>query len=83
VPLEWSEPRPPTKDVCSYNHVVAQTPIGNITIEWKSWKDYPGYGASMPWDDEYVHGNSLDEAKHEVQAAWDKMIPKLSVLCST
>lgn len=76
MPLKWSDPSPPNDD-CGYDHVVAPTPIGEISIEWKSWKDYPGYGASMPWD-EYVNGNSLDEAKKNVQSAWDKMVSTLA-----
>jgi hypothetical protein len=39
-PLEWSEPAPPTKGVCFYDHCRAVTPFGVYSIEWKSWKDY-------------------------------------------
>lgn len=38
--LEWSDPTPPTKGVCSYDHCRAKTPFGTYLIEWKSWKDY-------------------------------------------
>lgn len=80
MPLEWSEPRPPTKDVCSYDHVVASTPLGDIRLEWKSWKDTSPCG-DMPWG-EFVIGWNLEDAKQNAQAAWDKMIPTLTVLCS-
>lgn len=81
MPLEWSEPRPPIKDVCHYDHVVASTPLGEIRLEWKSWKDYDAPSGHMPWD-EYVWGVTLDEAKQSAQVAWDAMLPKLVPFCS-
>lgn len=81
MPLEWSEPRPPTKDVCSYDHVVAKTPIGEIRLEWKSWKATDSPCGEMPWG-EFVIGSSLTEAKLEAQAAWDRMVPRLLPLCT-
>ena len=81
MPLEWSEPRPPTKGVSHYDHVVAETPLGDITLEWKSWKDDDAPCGQMPWD-EFVSGMDLNEAKQKVQAAWDKMITTLTALCS-
>lgn len=81
MPLEWSEPKPPTKDVCSYDHIIAATPLGEIRIEWKSWKSYDSPSCEMPWG-EYVTGACLSEAKLEAQAAWDRMIPKLLPLCT-
>lgn len=83
MPLDWSEPRPPTEGVCSYNHVVASTPLGDISLEWKGWKEWgEGPSGEMPWG-EFIIGNDLAEAKQNAQAAWDKMIPKLSALCSS
>lgn len=81
MPLEWSAPRPPTKDVCSYDHVVATTPLGDVRLEWKSWKDYDPPCGEMPWG-EFVIGHNLADAKEVAQAAWDKMIPRLAALCS-
>jgi hypothetical protein len=37
--LVWSAPSPPN-DKCSYDHIVAQSPIGTFSIEWKSWKSF-------------------------------------------
>ena len=82
MPLEWSEPRPPTKDVCSYDHIVAVTPLGEIRLEWKSWKQYDAPCGEMPWG-EFIIGSSVDDAKQLAQAAWDKMIPTLGALCSS
>jgi hypothetical protein len=82
MPLQWSEPRPPTKDVCSYDHVVAETPLGEIRLEWKGWKDHGDSPCGeMPWG-EFIVAHDLNDAKAAVQAAWDKMIPTLAALCS-
>lgn len=42
ITLEWSEPSPPTEDR-PYDHVTAGCPLGEYHIEWKSWKDSPGF----------------------------------------
>lgn len=80
MPLQWSEVREPNND-CSYDHVVAETPLGSISIEWKSWKDYPGYTSSLPWG-AFVTANSLDEAKRLVQSAWDEIAKQVVALSS-
>jgi hypothetical protein len=80
VALTWSVAMPPDKD-CRYDHVVAETPLCKIVLEWKSWKDYDSPCAHMPWG-EFVIGTDLDDAKQKVQAAWDKMVPTLDALCS-
>lgn len=41
--MKWTEPTKATKGVSSYDHVIAETPIGRMIIEWKSWKDQPSY----------------------------------------
>ena len=81
MPLEWSEPRPPSKDVSSYDHVVSHTPLGDIILEWKSWKKYSSPSGMMPWD-EHVVGHDLDDAKLAAQVAWDRMGPLLIALCT-
>lgn len=81
MPLEWSEPRPPTKGVSYYDHVTASTPLGDIQLEWKGWKDYDSPCGEMPWG-ELIIGTDLDDAKKSVQTAWDKMIPTLTKFCS-
>lgn len=79
--LKWSLAAPPTKGISHYDHIIAETPLGNITLEWKGWKDYDSPCAEMPWG-EFIVGTDLDDAKQKVQAAWDKMIPTLDALCS-
>lgn len=81
MPLEWSEPRPPAADVSHYDHVVAHTPLGEVRLEWKSWKKWDSPCGEMPWG-EFVIGLTLDEAKAEAQAAWDRMMPKLIELAT-
>jgi hypothetical protein len=78
--LQWSEPAPGKEGVSHYDHVIAETPLGQIKLEWKSWKEHDSPGGMMPWD-EWVVGNTLDEAKADAQRAWDVMIPKLLALC--
>ena len=57
----WTDETPPNAD-SSYNHCSCETPIGLAVIEWKSWKDYPGY--TLEIGGEFVECfNSLDEAK--------------------
>lgn len=64
--IHWSEPARPN-DRCSYDHVVAQTPIGTAQIEWKGWKDYPGFVAYVA--EEFLSASdTLDEAKDAVLA---------------
>lgn len=86
--LTWSEPMPPSED-CPYDHVVAETPLGRIHIEWKSWKDYDGYVSTMPWGEcrrevelTVIVEDTLDDAKAAVQAAWDAMATRILVLAA-
>lgn len=69
MPLEWSEERSPNAE-SSYTHVVAETPLGKIVIEWKGWKEFDLPDAILPWG-EHVCGSDLDDTKALVQAAWD------------
>ena len=41
--MKWSEENKPNQDVSYYNHVIAETPIGKLMIEWKGWKENPSY----------------------------------------
>ncbi len=79
--LKWSDPSPGKEGVSHYDHVIAETPLGEIKLEWKSWKEYDEPCGSMPWG-EWIVGFTLEEAKSKAQAAWDAMIPKLTVLMS-
>lgn len=80
MPLTWSDPAKPNDD-SSYDHVIAETPLGRITLEWKSWKEYDSTCGHMPWG-EFVCEPTVEDAKQSAQAAWDKMIPVLAEFCS-
>ncbi len=60
--FNWSLPKPPTRDISFYDHVTVETPLGELKIEWKSWKSDPSY-------DIMLHGDwigveyDLDDAK--------------------
>lgn len=41
--LEWSEQRSPNAKGIRYNHVIAESPLGLFSVEWKGWKDHPNY----------------------------------------
>lgn len=71
MPLTWSEVREANED-CSYTHVVAETPLGRLVIEWKGWKDHDPPTCILPWG-EFIIGMSLSECKEMCQAAWDKI----------
>jgi hypothetical protein len=81
LPLEWSDPRPPAKDICRYDHIVCETPLGEIRLEWKSWKEDSSPCGTMPWD-EFVIGDDLPKAKAAAQAAWDAMVPRIAALAT-
>lgn len=66
--LQWSEPKGPDGGKTSYyDHTQAETPLGTAMIEWKSWKDYPGYTVTVggDWVAE-CDSPSLDDAKQKV-----------------
>jgi hypothetical protein len=65
--LVWPEPSPPKDGVSHYDHIIAH----GFTIEWKSWKDYPGYCVMSNQIDEEFIGcfDTLDEAKEAARAA--------------
>ncbi len=60
--LNWTEPKLPIKDVCFYDHVTCDTPLGECWITWKSWKEHADFDVSIadiPVGTEYT----LDDAK--------------------
>ena len=57
----WSKISKPNPNI-RYDHIILETPIGKLTIEWKSWKEKPSYDIML---DELWIGveYSLDDAK--------------------
>ena len=82
MPLKWSDPAPPKKGVSFYDHVIADTPLGPILLEWKSWKDHDPPCGQMPWGahrcDSFVIGDTLEKAKDRAQLAWDGMVNEMA-----
>ena len=74
--MKWTEPKKPTEGVSFYDHVIAETPIGRMIIEWKSWKDNDDYSVML--DNEWIGvGFDLDGAK---QIGTDYLNEKLKKL---
>lgn len=64
IHIDWSKEIPPN-DNCSYNHIQAITPFGELLLTWKGWKDDPNYGFDKtPWGEvEYRGWDSPESAK--------------------
>jgi hypothetical protein len=45
--MKWTEPKPPTRNASFYDHTICETPLGKITIEWKSWKVNGNYDVML------------------------------------
>ena len=71
--LKWSEEYPPQKDGIPYDHVTSKTPFGDISIEWKSWKQYDSFVVNFPWGD-VSNGDDLNEAKELAQMGWNERV---------
>ena len=60
--MNWSEPKPPIKNVSWYDHIDCETPLGKCIIEWKGWKKSDSFSVFI--GEEYVgEGFELKEAK--------------------
>lgn len=53
--LEWSEEREPC-DACGYHHIVAESALGQFSIEWKGWKEHDSRTV-------YIAGEYIDSAE--------------------
>lgn len=49
--MNWSQTQEPNPQI-PYDHVLLNSPLGIMIIEWKSWKENPDY-------DLYLNGNLL------------------------
>lgn len=45
--MKWSEECKPDAIVSHYNHIITETPIGKMMIEWKGWKENPSYDVML------------------------------------
>ena len=74
--LTWSDHTRPNGD-CPYDHFKAETPLGDIRLEWKGWKKYDPACCCLPWG-EMVSDENLDVAKAKVQEAWNRMAARVN-----
>lgn len=73
--MKWTEENKPNYQI-PYNHIVCPTPIGDITIEWKGWKERPSYDVMS--DDKWLGSEyTLDNAKKLAEKYIDELIGNL------
>lgn len=59
--LQWSEVTEPNEQI-RYTHLLAESPLGRFSIEWKSWKPHDSYCVYL--DGDYLDTSmDLDDAK--------------------
>lgn len=60
---KWTPNESPNDD-SYYDHTKLETPLGEIIIEWKSWKEWPSFDIFNRTMNEWVGSeDSLDDAK--------------------
>lgn len=67
--ITWAETAPPN-DECTYDHTTASVPFGILRIEWKSWKDYPGYAVSFTGIEDFIGSYDTLEAAKAASEEW-------------
>jgi len=65
--MNWTEPKPPTEGESNYDHVRLQTPLGEIIITWKSWKESPSYDIEIGFGEWIGCEYSLEDAKEKAE----------------
>ena len=64
--MNWTEQKPPTEGESFYDHITCKTPLGEVLIEWKSWKKDSDY--SIMLNDVYLGTEyGLNEAKYHAE----------------
>lgn len=77
--MNWTEPKPPTEGESYYDHVKCDSPLGEIRIEWKSWKDQPDYSVEIAR--EYIGTEySLEDAKNAAVQYLTKIHSELTII---
>ena len=72
-PIEWGEPAPPNGNTRFYDHMIGKTPLGEYSIEWKSWKSYDDYVIYL--NEVFVTTRiSLDDAKVAATKHYERMV---------
>ena len=73
--IEWSEERDPN-DECCYTHVKAETPLGEIFITWKGWKEdwLISYDLEIESFGIFIPEGKLEWAKEAAQKWFEKKV---------
>lgn len=62
--IEWSEEFEANTEI-QYNHINANTPVGEFSIQWKGWEEWDSKCVYL--NDKYLHSLcEIDEAKEFV-----------------
>ena len=73
-PLIWSIEKS-GNETCSYDHVRAETPLGEFLITWKSWKERPSYDIQAYDDGKWLGSEyTLELAKEFAEIEYQKKI---------
>ena len=77
--MKWTEEKPPTEGISWYNHITAETPIGQCIIEWKGWKEDASFTIKI--NDDYITETyeDLEHAKNEVDVYLKTLFYKLKM----
>lgn len=78
--LQWSEPRPPNGE-SHYDHIVAEYPLGQYMIEWKSWQRATGYDLVLNFNRVGTYP-TLEEAKVQAVEHVRKIAKQLQEYCA-
>ena len=71
--LEWSEIRDPN-EYCRYHHIIAESALGDYSIQWKGWKDNDDRTVFLAGDYLMSCGDDLEAAKAAAQADYERRI---------
>lgn len=73
--MNWSEEKEANKEI-PYTHIICDTPLGRIVIDWKGWKAFPSYDISINY--EYIGSSSSLDISKEI--AKKHIVDKYNIL---
>lgn len=72
-PIEWGEVSKPDGVTCFYDHLKGKMPLGEYSIEWKSWKDYDPY--TIYFNGEFIGAEyDLESAKSYAECHYGNLL---------
>lgn len=72
----WTEERKPN-NMCPYNHIILDTPLGKAVIDWKGWKENPIFELSIGGD-WITNSDCLEDVKEYLEIYLIKMRDNLN-----